>query len=127
MENKYKNKEVSDSMDAVGQGVVCTALGDFNRFKPTSLSALPAQLALNKNLISDNYRKRNSKARAAQATVEYVLLLSLIAGMSLGVLKGLQDSLGAGFMRLNAELEKSLVTGSFQQGGVNVHQKIWAR
>lgn len=72
-------------------------------------------------------RLHRKTACRAQATVEYALLLALIAGVSLGVMRGLNDSIGRGFMRLNAELEKSLVSGSFQQNGVNIHQSAWVR
>ncbi len=65
--------------------------------------------------------------RLGQGTVEYVLLLALLAGASLGIIRGLNNTLAQGFLKLNAELEKSVTTGSFQQGGQNIHQISWIK
>lgn len=59
--------------------------------------------------------RAHSTRFSGQATIEYVLMISVVIAVSLGIYRGFYDSLRQGFLALNAELEKSLQTGNFPE------------
>ncbi len=91
------------------------------------LTAIRVPRSAHCRFIAGNISAHSKLKQRGQGTVEYALLLALLAGTSLGIIRGLNTTLAQGFLKLNAELEKSLVTGSFQQGGQNIHQVSWIK
>ncbi len=53
--------------------------------------------------------------QSGQATLEYVLMLGIAIAISIGIYSGFYSTLRTGFKNLNAELEKSLQTGNFEE------------
>jgi len=51
------------------------------------------------------------REQSGQGTVEYVLLLSMIITLTLGIAKGTRSILDQGILKLGAQLEKDLKTG----------------
>lgn len=64
---------------------------------------------------SSTQRLNLRTAQSGQATLEYVLMLSIAIAISIGIYSGFYSTLRTGFKNLNAELEKSLQTGNFEE------------
>lgn len=74
------------------------------RYRVEPISAgLPARL------------RRSRRARVGQALLEYVLLLSMAAVISVGFLASFRQIMGQGLIGFNAVLEKELQTGGIRE------------
>lgn len=57
----------------------------------------------------------SNKSNRGQATLEYVLLLSILGLIALAFVTFFSETMGTGITRFNAVLEKELATGSFRE------------
>ncbi len=64
---------------------------------------------------------------SGQSLIEYVILLVFLTGFSGLIFRSFNRILAEGFQTMGAEVEKSLITGSFDFKGQNVHQSSWIR
>lgn len=57
------------------------------------------------------FSRRKKLGERGQATVEYVLILSLTVATAIGLAKGILGAVDSGILRLGGQLEKDLKTG----------------